>query len=99
MLNVEKDWLPLGTVVRLKGGEKPVFISGYMSIEGATKQVFDYSGHPYPEGLQNDGCVFFDREQIDEVYQLGYADAEGLAFLEYLETAEGDYLAQKVDQA
>ena len=95
MLNPKKDWLPIGSTVRLEGGERLIMVAGYMALEGASNQIWDYIGYLYPEGNQHDESVFFQRELIDTVYQLGFMDAEGLELLEQLELVEADYQRER----
>lgn len=75
------DWLPIGSVVTLVGGSRPVMIAGYMALDGSTGRYCDYIGVAYPEGRRNprEG-YFFDRELIEEIHQVGLLDAEGCAF-------------------
>ena len=91
MFDPHKDWPPIGTVVRLKGADRLAMIVGYMAVDGNTRQAWDYAGYPYPEGKQDPEEVFFDRENIDELYQAGFCDAEGMAFLAYISSAEPSY--------
>ena len=90
MLDTNKDWLPLGSVVSIKGGDRLVMVIGFMAIDGNTKAVWDYVCCPYPEGKRSAEDLFINRESVDEVFQLGLRDAEGLAFEEYLESLEED---------
>lgn len=71
-------YLPLGTVVLLKGGKKRLMIMGFCSMaDNDRKKVYDYSGVLYPEGYLNPNQVcLFDHNQIDKIYCLGLSDAE-----------------------
>ena len=91
MFDPHKDWLPIGTVVRLKGADRLAMIVGYMAVDGNTHQAWDYAGYPYPEGKQDPVAVFFDRANIDELFQVGFCDAEGMAFLAYISSSEPSY--------
>ena len=43
--------LPIGSVVMINGGTKPVMIYGYLQQSAlAENDLFDYIGVPYPEG-------------------------------------------------
>ena len=46
---MEKKLLPIGTVVYLKDGKKPLMIIGFCAMSDS--KVFDYSGCLYPEGV------------------------------------------------
>lgn len=77
-----KKYLPIGTVVMLKGGSKRVMITGFCSVAEENKnKVFDYSGCLYPEGyLSSKQVCLFDHEQIDKVYHIGLVDEEEKQF-------------------
>ena len=77
-------YLPIGTVVLLKGGKKELMIMGYCIIPGeeaydkkgkvdVSNRVFDYGGCVYPEGMITSNQLFaFDHSQIERVSFLGY---------------------------
>ena len=49
MEEIGEKYLPIGTVVMLKGGTKRVMISGFCAIDGENvKNMYDYSGCVYP---------------------------------------------------
>ena len=66
MEKIGKKFLPIGTVVMLKGGTKRVMITGFCSIEGNNmNKMWDYSGCMYPEGfLSSKQTCLFNHEQI-----------------------------------
>ena len=73
-----EKFLPIGTVVMLKGGRKRVMITGFCSTDEANKnKMWDYSGCLYPEGmLSSNQICLFDHIQIDDIYHLGLEDDE-----------------------
>jgi len=76
-----KDYLPIGSIVRLSGGTKRVMIFGRRIVHSASGTVFDYTSCLYPEGFMDiDNCFLFNHERIEEVYHLGFQDEEELAF-------------------
>lgn len=78
MNEIGEKYLPIGTVVVLKGATKRIMITGFASMSPETGDIiFDYSGCPYPEGFlnYNEVCVF-NHEQIEKVYAKGYTDEE-----------------------
>lgn len=80
-MNLNK-YLPIGTVVMLKGGKKRVMITGFCCTEQEKKErIYDYCGLLYPEGyvLQNE-MFLFDHSQIDKIYYLGLNDEENKKF-------------------
>jgi hypothetical protein len=78
MEKVGEKYLPIGTVVMLKGGTKRVMITGFCAIEEKEKtKMWDYSGCLYPEGfLSSNQTCLFDHEQIEKVYHYGLIDEE-----------------------
>lgn len=84
-MNYEK-YLPIGTVVMLKGGKKRAMITGFCSIAGEDQtKVFDYSGCLYPEGLlSSNQTLLFNHEQIDKIFHLGLIDEEEKQFKQKL---------------
>ena len=84
-MNYEK-YLPIGTVVMLKGGKKRAMITGFCAYAGEDKKkLYDYSGCLFPEGfLTSDQTLLFDHEQIGEVFHVGLIDEEEKAFKEKL---------------
>lgn len=79
-----KKFLPIGTVVLLKGGKKELMIMSYCVFptgkaydkNGKTNvngMMFDYGGCFYPEGMiKSDQLFVFNHDQIDRVCFKGY---------------------------
>ena len=88
MENNEKyeKYLPIGTVVMLKGGSKRVMITGFCAVAAENEEkVYDYSGCLYPECFLNpEQTCLFDHDQLDKIYFLGYKDEEEEKFKEQL---------------
>lgn len=84
-MNYEK-YLPIGTVVMLKGGSKRAMITGFCAIGSEDKEkIYDYSGCIYPEGfVSSKKTLLFNHEQIDKIYHLGLSDEEEKTFKEKL---------------
>ena len=68
-----EKYLPIGTVVMLKGGTKRAMITGFCSIPSEDEsKMYDYSGCIYPEGfLSPDNTLLFNHDQIDKIYHMG----------------------------
>lgn len=81
-----EKFLPIGTVVMLKGGTKRVMITGYLVTPADDKdKLFDYCGCLFPEGVvSSDKNLLFNHDQIDKVYHLGLRDDEEKAFINQL---------------
>lgn len=79
-------FLPIGTVVMLKGGKKRVMISGFASVGAEdNNKMYDYSGCIYPEGfLSSNQVCLFNHDQIDKIYHKGLVDDEEIKFKEQL---------------
>lgn len=76
-----KDLLPIGSVVLLKGGEKRIMICSRVIAKAGTDQIFDYAACYYPEGVyDSDNLFFFNRDEIDVVFFLGFQDPEEIEF-------------------
>lgn len=70
------DFLPLGSVVVIKGGvRKAVIIArGLAAAIGGEMRYFDYGGCLYPEGMIGDSMLYFNHENISKVVYKGYTD-------------------------
>ena len=96
----EKTFLPIGSVVLLKGGKKKIMITGYcMKIKEEPNKVYDYNGCVFPEGvLKSNVTAVFDHDQIDKIYYVGYRNEESEPFFanvkeqlkQYNEKAKGE---------
>lgn len=83
---MKEKYLPIGTVVLLKGGRKRAMITGFCSVAQENQEkIYDYSGCVYPEGyLSSNQVCLFDHDQIDKIFFLGYEDEEEVAFKDKL---------------
>ena len=86
-----RKFLPIGSVVLLKGAEKRLMICGRAQLD-IEQNYYDYSGCLYPEGYiaANDMYLFNDGD-IDKVYFIGFQDPEELSFV--------SKLAEKLEEA
>jgi len=65
-------YLPIGTVVTLVNGTKPIMIYGRKQLQQGNKKIWDYVACLYPEGnLGDEYNVFFQHEEIKNVYHYG----------------------------
>ena len=82
MNKIGDKYLPIGTVVMLKGGSKRVMITGFCTYSNDNKTLWDYNGCFYPEGiLSSDVICTFNHDQIGKVYHMGLsADKEEKEF-------------------
>lgn len=80
-----KHIFPVGTVVLLKGAAKRVMICGRFQKRQGDDTLYDYSGCPFPEGLNSPSqLVLFQNEDIDQLYFVGCQDQEELLYRERL---------------
>ena len=79
-------FLPIGTVVLLKGAKKRLMITGFCSFDEAKKdKAYDYTGCLYPEGIiSSKQMALFNHNQIEKVFFLGYSDPEEKKFKQNL---------------
>ena len=63
---MREKFLPIGTVVLLKGGRKRAMITGFCSVaQENPEKIYDYSGCVYPEGyLSSNQVCLFDEEKV-----------------------------------
>ena len=83
---MKEKYLPIGTVVLLKGGKKRAMITGFCSVAQENQQkIYDYSGCVYPEGyLSSNQVCLFDHDQIEKIFFEGFVDEEEIQFKEKL---------------
>ncbi|WP_408070261.1 DUF4176 domain-containing protein [Butyrivibrio sp. JL13D10] len=77
-----KEFLPVGSVVRLKNEDRLFAIAGFcQGTEDEDAEIFDYSAVPYPYGYLNaDNMFMFNDSDIGEVLFTGYLDDLGKTF-------------------
>ena len=75
---MNKRYLPIGSVIKLKNNNKSIMITGYYSVEYASDlEIYDYSGCAYPEGVMiKSSCCSFNQSDIKEVLFEGYKTNE-----------------------
>lgn len=74
MENNKTCWLPLGSIVLIKGGlQKLMIIARALNVKNGGKEYFfDYGAVPYPQGLVNDQMAYFNHDGIAQVIHEGY---------------------------
>ena len=81
---VKEKYLPIGTLVKLVGGNAVLMITGFCikpqgkiagikgEIENKDDTYFDYCGCPYPSGIMNSNInIVFNHENIEGVIFMG----------------------------
>ena len=77
MIDKEK-YLPIGTVVLLKGGNKNVMITSYLIFSNGNdkdKKMYDYGGCQFPEGVMDSNtAIGFNHSDIEKIVFLGFEE-------------------------
>lgn len=71
-----KDLMPIGSIVRIKGGERRVMVCGRVVSNSLDNEIYDYTACIYPQGITSPEMYFFNRDAIDEVFFIGFQDSE-----------------------
>ena len=77
------QYLSNGSVLVLKGAERKVMVCGRMQ-QTAEGKKYDYCACPWPEGFQGGEMILFNNEDIDQVYYIGFQDADELKYLAFV---------------
>ena len=98
---MQEKYLPIGTVVLLKGGKKRAMITGFCSVAQENQEkIYDYSGCVYPEGyLSSNQVCLFDHDQIEKIFFVGYADEEEKEFKDKLNKIIASIEETKTEEA
>ena len=78
------DYIPLGSVVYLKGGiKKLLVVARAIKVTNNGKEYFfDYGGVLYPEGIMGDQMAYFNHDDITTVFFRGCDDEENKGMTE-----------------
>ena len=87
------DWLPIGTVVKLKDVDYKIMIIGLLqTVNGDQSTVLDYGGVLYPQGMMSvDNSYAFNKDQIERIYYCGYINEEQKEFEKMVNSAIEDF--------
>lgn len=72
------DFLPLGSVVIIRGGVKKFVIVARalkLNVNGKA-HFFDYAACSYPEGMMGDRLMYFQHSEISKVVFEGFVDED-----------------------
>ena len=75
-----QNLLPIGSIVQLQGAEYRVMICGRVLGKSGEDKLYDYAACQYPQGLMDAELIFFNRDDIQETYFIGFQDPEELYF-------------------
>ena len=77
-----QELFPIGSVVKLRNGIRPLMIFGIKQTNLETNEEYDYIGVLYPEGNMGEGTQFlFNHGDIAEICYRGYEDEEREEFI------------------
>ena len=67
MINEKTEFLPLGSIVVVKGGiRKYVVVARALKVNAnGRQQHFDYSACTYPEGMAGDRLMYFQHNAVE----------------------------------
>ena len=81
-----KNFLPIGSIVKLKGGSKRIMICGRLQSRVPDNKLFVYIACLYPEGFIDAKSMYlFNNEDIDTVFYIGMQDPEEFQFRSILD--------------
>ncbi len=83
------DILPIGSIVKLKGGNKRLMIFGIKQLKKSSETdeltEYDYIGALYPEGnLGQKSQYLFNHTDVENIYFRGFEDLERQMFVQKL---------------
>lgn len=72
------NYLPLGSIVILKGGTQKVVVNarGLVTVATNPPSFFDYGGSIYPQGIIGDQILYFNHSDISKVVFTGYSNED-----------------------
>ncbi|MFF2772925.1 DUF4176 domain-containing protein [Streptomyces bacillaris] len=85
----KRVFLPLGSVVILKGSVKKLLVVSRGSI--VEDDFFDYGAFMYPEGMIDTNIAYFNHDDILKIVHEGYTDDDNDLVLEILDDAYAQF--------
>ncbi|MCR3761155.1 DUF4176 domain-containing protein [Clostridium felsineum] len=92
----EKSFLPLGSIVILKGAIKKLMIVSRANV--VNNNYFDYGAILYPEGMVDENVAYFNSKDIFKIVSEAYTDEDDALIVEQLVQAKEEYLASSVKE-
>ena len=91
-----KKYLPLGSVVLLKGAEKRLMIAGRLQRKEGEEQIYDYCGYIFPEGMLSPKEMYlFNNEDIEEVHFIAAQDMDEMKMQQFLMMKAAEIMGEK----
>ncbi|GAB2023900.1 DUF4176 domain-containing protein [Pseudolactococcus yaeyamensis] len=88
-MSEQKTYLPLGSIVILKGALKKLMIISRGSI--LESKYYDYGAILYPEGMFDENIAYFNREDIIKIVHEGFTDDDDKLLIEEINEAYGQF--------
>ena len=89
---MKNKYYPIGTVVILKGGNRPIMIYGRLQMQSTTKKLWDYVACLYPDGNLGDQYnIFFQNVEIEKILHMGFESPLDDKMQPMLEKAKNQY--------
>lgn len=86
-INDFKQFLPIGSVVKLANGQKYLIFGIAQSDTCSPYEQYDYIGVAYPDGnLLTENQCMFDHTDIQEVCHTGYVDEDYTSFIDMMDS-------------
>lgn len=73
------NFLPLGSVVRLRGSDKTMMVVGralVLNRDDGAKEYYDYGLVPFPEGIMGDALIYSNDDLVTETLFRGFTNEE-----------------------
>lgn len=68
-----KEYLPVGSIVKLIDNDRYIMIIGLMQTNAQTKERYDYTGTLYPMGYNPEADMYmFNETDIENIFYKGY---------------------------
>ena len=96
---MKEKYLPIGSVVLLRGANKRLMITGYCSVLPEDEEtVYDYTGCLFPESnVAREEISLFNHEQIEKIIHFGLIDDEFSEFNKLLIEAMSEEMSDTKD--
>lgn len=84
----KSTYLPLGTIVSLKGSTATLMIVGRCGIlhKEGEDEYCDYTFCMYPDGLSSEYVIHSNHEEVDVVHFVGFSNDDELAYVQQMES-------------
>ncbi|MCL2113908.1 MAG: DUF4176 domain-containing protein [Streptococcaceae bacterium] len=92
----ERTFLPLGSIVILKGALKKLMIVNRANVVDG--KYFDYGAILYPEGMIDANLAYFNHEDILKVVFEAYTDDDDALMVEQLTQAKDEFLSSNAEK-